>query len=294
MDNKLRRWSVNITKKNQPVTLLMEDLSAVGNISITAALPILAAFGHQVLPLPTMMLSAQTEGFGQPARLDTNPWLQQTAKHWQSLPTMKIDVALIGYIGKVATVKSVAKFLTTWSPTLTVIDPVIGDEGKMYPTLDDDYMDHLAHLLPLANVITPNATELSLFSGVTFAKEPTDAELLAALTKLQRQLPNTTIVVTGVKRGDQIGCCWLEQKTSKLAQYFVPYIPRHFSGAGDVFVAILTGYLTAQMSISDAVTTTMNDLVKAMRITADLGYMSGLNLVSILNTITTTQLEDDE
>ncbi|WP_056977295.1 PfkB family carbohydrate kinase [Lentilactobacillus senioris] len=268
----------------QITTLIAEDLSAVGNISMTEALPILAAFGQRPVPLPTVVLSAQTEGLGEPAKLQTASWLEQTNQQWQEITDLRFDQALIGYVGNVAALTAVQQLLTTWQPMEVVLDPVLGDHGKLYPGLDTNYVSALSSLLELGTVLTPNLTELEILSGVNLTV--VDNEYLQrALQTLNQKLPNPKqIIVTGVKRKNQIGSFWLAD--GKLQSYFVKYLPRHFSGAGDAFAAILTGYLGRGSTLADSVQQTMNTLQLAMNATLESDYDSGLDLVNVLRVIT--------
>ncbi|MGF7437216.1 PfkB family carbohydrate kinase [Lentilactobacillus senioris] len=268
----------------QITTLIAEDLSAVGNISMTEALPILAAFGQRPVPLPTVVLSAQTEGLGEPAKLQTASWLEQTNQQWREITDLRFDQALIGYVGNVAALTAVQQFLVTWQPMEVVLDPVLGDHGKLYPGLDTNYVSALSSLLEFGTVLTPNLTELEILSGVNLTVVDNE-HLQRALQTLNQKLPNPKqIIVTGVKRQNQIGSFWLAD--GKLQSYFVKYLPRHFSGAGDAFAAILTGYLGRGSTLADSVQQTMNTLQLAMNATLESDYDSGLDLVNVLRVIT--------
>lgn len=268
----------------QITTFIAEDLSAVGNISMTEALPILAAFGQRPVPLPTVVLSAQTEGLGEPAKLQTASWLEQTNQQWREITDLRFDQALIGYVGNVAALTAVQQLLTTWQPMEVVLDPVLGDHGKLYPGLDTNYVSALSSLLEFGTVLTPNLTELEILSGVNLTVVDNE-HLQRALQMLNQKLPNPKqIIVTGVKRQNQIGSFWLAD--GKLQSYFVKYLPRHFSGAGDAFAAILTGYLGRGLTLADSVQQTMNTLQLAMNATLESDYDSGLDLVNVLRVIT--------
>ena len=268
----------------QITTFIAEDLSAVGNISMTEALPILAAFGQRPVPLPTVVLSAQTEGLGEPAKLQTASWLEQTNQQWREITDLRFDQALIGYVGNVAALTAVQQLLTTWQPMEVVLDPVLGDHGKLYPGLDANYVSALSSLLELGTVLTPNLTELEILSGVNLTVVDNE-HLQRALQTLNQKLPSPKqIIVTGVKRQNQIGSFWLAD--GKLQSYFVKYLPRHFSGAGDAFAAILTGYLGRGLTLADSVQQTMNTLQLAMNATLESDYDSGLDLVNVLRVIT--------
>lgn len=268
----------------QVTTLLAEDLSAVGNISTTEALPILTAFGYRTTVLPTTLLSAQTEGLGVPARLDTTEWMEHTNQHWQTIAGMTFDQALVGYVGSVAGLQALKHVLQTWEPPLVVLDPAFGDNGQIYPGLDERYVAAMRTILPLGTVVTPNLTELEMLSD-TVVDPNDDQSIQTALTTLTKQLsPNAQVVVTGVGRGNQIGSLWLA--AGQLRSRWVARLPRHYSGAGDAYAALLTGYLGRNLELGKAVEQTMATMGLALTATNPDDYSSGLNLVSVLRAIT--------
>lgn len=83
--------------------LIAEDFSAVGRLSMSAAVATFAAFGIQTAAVPTELLSTQTEGFGKPATLQLTDWLPAAFAHWQQIDDLNVDSAVIGYIGQIKT-----------------------------------------------------------------------------------------------------------------------------------------------------------------------------------------------
>ncbi len=92
--------------------LVIEDFSALGQISMVSALTVLQAMNHTTAALPTAILSTQTEGFGTPKKLSTNQWIKQTIKHWQLVPDLDFSGALVGYIGDTEIISMVEQLFT--------------------------------------------------------------------------------------------------------------------------------------------------------------------------------------
>lgn len=219
-------------------TLVVEDFSALGQISILAALNVLQAFDIETAALPTTILSTQTEGFGQPARLETKNWLKKASEHWKSLTNVYLKGAIVGYLGSADLIKPISQLLmNVKSPIL--IDPVMADRGALYPGLASDYPLQMRHFCQLADVITPNWTELCLLTGHS---KPLKADLSTfkqLLRKLQDQGIRARVVATGVH---------IEQAENALVYdgHYVKAVttkryPGHFYGAGDTFAALLLG-----------------------------------------------------
>ncbi|WP_281166067.1 bifunctional hydroxymethylpyrimidine kinase/phosphomethylpyrimidine kinase [Liquorilactobacillus sicerae] len=262
--------------------LIAEDFSAVGQLSMTAALPIMAAMAIPTASWPTNLLSTQTEGFGLPQHLETKDWIEQTQKHWQQVG-LKLGGILIGYFDQEEIAQQLWQQLSLPSLRLRVVDPVMADEGKFYPEITAKHLQSLKRLCLRADVITPNLTEAGLLTGISYLACPDEAVLVKLLKNLNSlQPPNGKAVITGVVKNHQIGCCWLEQDQLQLVTY--PCLPGHFYGSGDVFATLLTGFLWKNFSWSAAIKQAAallyetlkqqaNQLPQQRRFGIDLGYL---------------------
>lgn len=273
--------------------LIAEDFSAVGQLSMTAALPIMAAMAIPTASWPTSLLSTQTEGFGLPRHLETKTWIEQTQKHWQQVG-LKLGGVLIGYFDQEEIAQQLWQQLGLPSLQLRIVDPVMADEGKFYPKITARHLQSLKRLCQRADVITPNLTEASLLTGASYLACPDESALVKLLKNLSSLQPsNGKAVITGVVKNQQIGCCWLEEDQLKMAIY--PCLPGHFYGSGDVFAALLTGFLWKKLSWSAAVqqaatllyetlSQQVNQSPQQRRFGIDLGYL----LPRLLKTLTPT------
>ncbi|VDG23286.1 PfkB family carbohydrate kinase [Lactiplantibacillus mudanjiangensis] len=218
--------------------LVAEDLSAVGGISLSAAVPVLAAFDYQVAALPTSLLSTHTSGYGRPAILSLADWLPQVFEHW-TVAQLQFQQALIGYVGSVELCDLLTAYLRDAQLQLIVVDPVLGDLGKLYAGFDAAYVDAMRRMLTVADVILPNVTEASLLTGVPYQAEP---DLARLLTELQQQLKlGAHAIMTGVTQADQIGCAWLVDGQVQFVGQ--PRLAGHYNGTGDALAAVLAGLL---------------------------------------------------
>lgn len=226
--------------------LVAEDLSAVGGISLSAALPVLTALQYDVAALPTSLLSTHTSGYGRPAVVDLADWLPQVFQHWTAAQ-LHFDQALIGYVGSVELCQLLTRYLDQQSLSLLVVDPVLGDLGKLYSGFDEHYVETMRALIKTADVILPNRTEASLLTGLPYAEQP---DLQANLTALQALLkPGAHAVITDVQQADLLGCAWLADDGTV---QFVgqPRLPGHYNGTGDTLAAALTGLLGRGFSLT--------------------------------------------
>lgn len=166
--------------------IVTEDLSTVGAISMGLAIPILAALNQQVFPLPTMVLYSQTEGFDLPQAVNLTKWWEKSAYLISQKAKVKIDGALVGYIGSVDGCSTVRTFLERTSISFVLVDPVMGDNDEFYPGLSNGYLKEVATLIKSADIITPNLFELGKLSNKKFEEFPTDGELLRSVNTLKK------------------------------------------------------------------------------------------------------------
>lgn len=232
--------------------LIAEDFSAVGRLSATAAIAVFSAFGSQTATLPTEVLSTQTEGFGKPATLNTDEWLQRATDHWNSLDDLNFTSGIIGYIGNSDTANFLHDYFSYLNLEELLIDPVMGDQGKMYEGFDDQYLATIQRLVKIATIITPNVTELSLLSGEKLASDASNEEIGQVIAKWRHDShSHAKVIVTGVQRDGGIGCVYMNAGRLKWAGS--PFISGHFYGTGDLFSALLIGYLNFDLDFDTAV-----------------------------------------
>ncbi|MDF7682276.1 PfkB family carbohydrate kinase [Lactobacillus sp. ESL0679] len=247
--------------KTKRKLLLVEDYSAIGGISTTTAISVMSALGIRYGSLPTQVLSTQTEGFGAPQIADLTTFIPQVFTHWRQITDLDFATILTGYLGSRTTCKLLAEECRKGQFKQVVVDPVLGDDGELYPELVPADIAAVKELVTTATVTTPNLTELNFLSGTKYKLRATasDAELVQAIKAVEGQSKHhLQVVVTGVRRGEQIGCCWLMQ--GQLHYYGQEYAAGHFYGAGDLFAASLAGLLnlgwTLPAAIKTAVTAT--------------------------------------
>lgn len=265
--------------------LLIEDFSALGQISLIGALSVLQAMGVTTASLPATILSSQTEGFGQPAVLDTKQWIQASLRHWQAQDIEPSGV-LIGYLGQCTLAEQLGSWLEQQNLTdcLKIVDPVMGDQGRLYPGFDHDYVEAVKKLCRHADLITPNWTELCFLAGLPYSL-PTAETLIQGIDQLKIAGINATVIITGVHLNGQIGCCWRQDQQTEFDWRQQQNRPEnlqplnfcgndvqagHFYGTGDIFSALLYGRLLQGWSLETAVENATDAMELAIQQTAPL------------------------
>lgn len=219
--------------------LTIQDISCVGQCSMTVALPILSACGHETCILPTAVLSAHTGGFGKPAVVQLGEQLAPMWRHWQE-NGITFDAVLVGYLGSISAVETVGQILNALLAPggISIVDPALADHGKRYAGLTAEYAMAMQALCRRADVILPNITEAALFSGLDYREDLEEGYVNALLDGLE----HPCVVLTGVGEGPGQTGFMVRQGNSRRG-YSHPKIGKGRSGTGDMFAACFTGAL---------------------------------------------------
>lgn len=239
-----------------PVTRIaaIHDLSGFGRTSLTVVIPIFSTLGIQVCPLPTAVFSTQTGGFENFRWVDLTPSMSGFLRHWQELG-LKFDAVYSGFLGSAAQVDIVSECIETCLAPggLAVVDPVLGDNGRLDPTMTLEMVESMRGLAGKAGCITPNLTEAAFLLGEPYPEECLEKGMEPAVFKdwLRRlaALGPETVVITSVpvSRGAATGkasaVVAFEKKENRFWKVDCEYIPAFYPGTGDTFTSVLTGSL---------------------------------------------------
>lgn len=239
-----------------PRVAAVHDLSGLGRCSLSVVLPVLSAMGAQCCPLPTAVLSAHT-AFPAPecaAFQDLTGTMEQTLEHWAALG-LTFDAIYSGFLGSARQIGLLRRLITQFRrrETLVLVDPVMGDRGKVYRTYTPELCAQMARLTREAGLITPNLTEAALLLGEAYRNVPTSQagmeEWLARLSLGGRR----SVVVTGVSfTPGTTGAGCFDHNQGRMCFAMARQEPASFYGTGDLFAAVLLGGLLRGEPLSGA------------------------------------------
>lgn len=270
---------------NRPIhpMILTQDFSAVGKLSLSAALPIYAAAQVPAALLPTALLSTQTEGFGTPVQLSTHHWLQQTLNQWQT-QGLHFSGISVGYLGDIHLFPILINFISRQKLPLVIVDPVLGDNNQLYPQLNEAFISKMLQLCQWADVITPNWTELQLLIGKqVLVAHPSWSQVQNSILQLDQMLKHhTNIIVTGIPANQAVTTIW--QFNHQFNRQNSSLRPGHFYGSGDVFTAVLGTLLWHKLDFNQAVTLAIQEIGRALDETIATNYERrfGISLKQLL------------
>ena len=223
----------------------IHDLSGVGRVSLNVVIPILTNMGFQVVPLPTAILSNHTQ-YPHFTFLDLTDEMRKIIAEWEKLD-VSFDTFYSGYLGSPEQVGIVNNFIKKFrkEEDIVVIDPVLGDNGKLYTGFDNRIVEEMRYLIGSADVITPNLTELSLLLDIAYEEKNTDEQLKDHLLKLSEKGPEIVIItnVPVVNEPHKTSVYAYNRTGNRFWKVKCPYLPAHYPGVGDTFTSVLTGAL---------------------------------------------------
>lgn len=230
--------------------LSIQDLSCVGRCSLTVALPVISAMGHACSVLPTALLSTHT-AFPDPYVRSLTGDIPEIFARWEAL-SLTFDTVASGYLSGPEQAAVVAPILRRCRErgSTVIVDPAMGDGGRLYRGLGADHAAAMAALCREADYLLPNLTEAALLTGRPYREAPEEAVLSQTADDLL-SFGGKAVAITGVRRD---GCLGVYGKTQSGEAFsvFLPEVSRSFHGTGDLFAAVFAGGVTGGQSPGEA------------------------------------------
>lgn len=230
--------------------LTVQDISCVGQCSLTVALPILSACGLETAVLPTAVLSTHT-AFPDYTFRDLTDDMPAILSQWEK-ENIGFSAIYTGYLGSARQIRYVRKLFkkALADGGRRIVDPAMADNGKLYPGFDDLFVGEMKTLVKSADILLPNITEASLLTGIPF-REEYDEAYIRSLVDALHALGAPAVVLTGVgytkaESGVAVSSgegmrCYRHEK-----------IAGGCHGTGDVFASAFTGAYMRGASLYDA------------------------------------------
>lgn len=263
----------------------INDLSGLGKCSLTVAIPILSALKVQCCPFPTAILSNQTD-FNEYTFLDLTSEMNNYSKAWQNL-NLNIDTIYSGFLGSLEQINIVQNFIKENPKAYVIVDPVLGDNGNMYPTFNKEICMEMKNLIKNSNLITPNITEACLLLDKEFNDDFSEDEVIEMAKNLSKLGPDK-VIITGVVRDNMIYNLSYDKETDSTFTYGLEYNKRSYSGTGDIFVSIICGLITNNYDLDFAVKIASDFIYKCVSYTSqfDIHRNHGVMFELFLNDLT--------
>lgn len=231
--------------------LTIQDISCVGQCSLTVALPILSACGLETAILPSAVLSTHTVGFTGYTVRDLSADMPAIQAHWQRAG-IRFDAFYTGYLGSAEQIDIVLDIMRTLGNPQApkIVDPAMADFGRLYPAFDMEFVAKMRELCVQADIILPNITEACLLTGTEF-RDVYKRDYIESLLDALQGLGCPTVVLTGVGfTPDTLGVMVREKGKSSYYQH--KRIDRTCHGTGDVYASVCVGAILRGHSVPES------------------------------------------
>ena len=246
--------------------LSIQDVSCVGQCSMTVALPILSACGIETAILPSAVLSTHTAGFTGFTVRDLADDMPAVNEHWVK-EGIKFDAVYTGYLGSKKQVDYVLNICKTTlnESGLFIVDPAMADNGKLYYGFDMEYVNENKKLVKECDYLLPNITEACLLTGIEY-KEVYDREYIDNLVLALRELGAKNVVLTGVSfREGKTGIMVYENDNYNYYEH--EKIEKSCHGTGDIYSSAFVGALLNGKSAIESAKIAGDYVVKCIKAT---------------------------
>jgi len=247
--------------------LTIQDISCLGKCSITVALPVISAMGVETTILPTAVLSTHTM-FKNFTVKDLTDQLMPIVEHWKN-ENVTFDAIYTGYLGSAEEIEIARRVFEMFGSkdTMVFIDPVMADNGKMYPAFDESYAALNAKLCGCADVIVPNITEACFMTGTEYRESYDESYITGLLDKL-RTLGAKTTVLTGVSlSAGKTGVMGYDGARGEYFTYQNDRVDASYHGTGDIFSSVCVGALLRGMELREAMKLAADYTAETIRVT---------------------------
>lgn len=247
--------------------LLINDMCGYGKVATAAMLPILSYMGNSVYNLPTALVS-NTLDYGKFSILETTDYITTVFPVWKELG-FSFDAIATGFIASERQAGIVSAYCREQAAngTTILVDPIMGDEGKLYNGVTPATINSMREMVSVAHLIFPNYTEACYLTDTPYSEEGVDEADIHLLIDKLRAIGTRSVLITSISLSD--GSRAVAGYNADTDEYFLlPYqeIPVHFPGTGDIFSAIVDGHLLRGEQLQTSARIAMDTLSKWIEI----------------------------
>ena len=249
--------------------LTIQDISCVGQCSLTVALPVISACGVETCVLPSAVLSTHTAGFSGYTFRDLTEDMPGIKDHWLK-ENIKFDAIYTGYLGSTKQIDYVADIFeaTASDDCIKIVDPAMADNGSLYPGFDTAFVAAMKGLCAKADYVIPNITEACFLTDTEYKTAYDRAYIDDILEKLTA-MGCKNVIFTGISYAPGMtGVVVLEN--GKYAYYEHPKLSNSCHGTGDIYASAFVGALVRGKTAYEAAKIAADDTVECIKYTASL------------------------
>lgn len=249
--------------------LLINDMAGYGKVATAAMLPILSYMGLPTYNLPTALVS-NTLDYGKFHILDTTDYIKNVFPVWKELG-FSFDAIATGFIVSERQARLVSQYCREQATTGTTIfvDPIMGDEGKLYNGVTPATVQNMREMVSVAHLVFPNHTEACYLTDSPYHPKGVDKDGAHTLIDGLRHIGAKSVLITSIPVGGQPSVVGYNHETDTYFQLPYTEIPVHFPGTGDIFSAVLIGHLLNGEQLTESTRKAMDAVYKLIDLNKD-------------------------
>ena len=250
--------------------LTIQDISCVGQCSLTVALPIISACGVETCVLPSAVLSTHTGGFKGFTFRDLTEDMPDILAHWVK-EGIKFDTIYTGYLGSTKQIDYVKDIFAAASKegTAKVVDPAMADHGSLYFGFDQAFVDAMKVLCAEADYILPNITEAAFLTDMPY-EDGSDRAYVDTIMDRLIKMGCKNIILKGLPTSDGKSIGILMYVDGKMDYYEHEKLSNSCHGTGDIYASAFVGALSRGKSANEAARIAADYAVECIKETAKL------------------------
>jgi len=248
--------------------LTIQDISCVGQCSLTVALPVISACGIETCVLPSAVLSTHTAGFSGYTFRDLTEDMPAINEHWIK-ENIKFDAIYTGYLGSTKQIEYVADIFASAGKEscLNIVDPAMADNGKLYPGFDNEFVCAMKGLCAKADYLVPNITEACFLCDIEYKTEYDRAYINEILEKLT-ELGAKNVILTGISyEAGKTGV--VVYKKGDYQYYEHDLLPNSCHGTGDIYASAFVGALVRGKGAYESAKIAADYVLECIKATAE-------------------------
>ena len=252
---------------NQKKIAVINDISGFGRCSITVALPIISHMKLQCCPLPTSIFSNHT-GYEHYFFDDYTQKMREYIENWKLLG-LEFEGIATGFLGSKEQIEIVEEFIREFRTerTKVIIDPVMGDNGVLYPTYTEEMRREMRKLVSYADILTPNLTECCFLTDTPYRESGWSRKELFEMAEKLSGVGADKIVISGISMGEYLGNVVYETNGTKRI-IRSKRIAQERAGTGDIFSSIIAADCVNQVDFTESVKKAVKFIKDCMVITS--------------------------
>lgn len=252
---------------------VIHDLCGVGKAALTNIIPILSVMEIETCPIPTVILSTHTGGFGRSAMVKLENYINEAFNHYKKIE-MDFEGVFVGYLGSIKNVDECLKLLEDYKKrtSIVLVDPIFADNGSLYSNFTKDYADRIKELIKFADIITPNYTEACILCDMPVSENCDEKQIEKLFCKLG-ELGAKDIVITSIPLSHNLlGTGVYNKNKNSIKIINSQKQEKSYPGTGDIFTSVLLGYILNGMEIEESTLKSCEFVEKCMKISSSYDY----------------------